>query len=156
MTFPYFSPKSDVISVPFSHLSARRPLISFLLTFQVILSCLFIEYFPQGQRWSSNVLSYVFLFREETPPFSVFTPVGLCCFSATTRFILYLLCLPSYYLLPKEALLCIYLSHSESILSSCGFCGDFRHITGANFFWKLYMPPRIDNSFAPMENLTSS
>ena len=66
MTFPYFSPKSDVISVPFSHLSAGRPLISFLLTFQVILSSFFLEYFPRGQRSSSNVLSHLFSFREET------------------------------------------------------------------------------------------
>ena len=33
MTFPYFSPESEVISVPFSHLSARRPLISVLAYF---------------------------------------------------------------------------------------------------------------------------
>ena len=66
MTFPYFSPKSDVISVPFSHLSAGRPLISFLLTIQVILSSFFLEYFPRGQRSSSNVLSLLFSFREET------------------------------------------------------------------------------------------
>ena len=61
-----FFPKSDVISVPFSHLSAGRPLISFLLTFQVILSSFFLEYFPRGQRSSSNVLSHFFSFREET------------------------------------------------------------------------------------------
>ena len=55
MKFPYFSPKSDVISVPFSHLSAGRPLISFLLTFQVIFSSCFFEYFHEvkGQALTS-------------------------------------------------------------------------------------------------------
>ena len=59
-------PKSVVISVPFCHLSAGRPLILFFLTFQVLLSSFFLEYFPQGQRSSSNVLSHFFSFREET------------------------------------------------------------------------------------------
>ena len=46
--------------------SAGRCLISFLLTFQVILSCFFLECFSQGGRWSSNFLSHFFLFSKET------------------------------------------------------------------------------------------
>ena len=95
MTFPYFSPKSGVISVPFSHLSAGRPLISFLLTFQVILSSFFLEYFPRGQRSSSNVLSHLFSFREET---LLFQYSGQLVF-AISRLLHVLFCIFSVFLL---------------------------------------------------------
>ena len=59
VTFPYFSPYFSPNFCPLFSFVSRA-------VFDFILVYFFLEYFPGGQRSSSNVLSHFFLFREET------------------------------------------------------------------------------------------
>ena len=145
-TFLYFSRKRHVVSLPFviCYQSALWNL-SCLLFKSVFLACFFnIFHEVEGEAPTSYHTSYN---SPRISCFSVFTPVIRYCYSADPRFILYLLCLPSYYLLLKENLLCILHSHYGSILLSCKFCEDFLYIARANFSRKPQMPLRIDNSW---------
>ena len=104
VTFPYFSRKRQVVSLPFVLCYQIALWNLSCLLFKLVFLASFFNIFHEVEGEAPT--SYHTSFNSpRISCFSVFMPVIRYCYSADPRFILYLLCFPSCYLLLKKTLL---------------------------------------------------